>query len=236
MLDVICWKWRPKPGYRSKFNSQHVNVLRSMVERNYRKPHRFSCITDDPRGLDPRIRALPLSNELTHLKNPSFHDGPNCYPRLWAFSEEAKDVIGPRFVSFDIDIVITGDLVPVLDRPEDFIIWGDTAPSTWYNGSMWMMTAGARKHVWERFDPQTSPQLANASGQRGSDQGWISYCLGPNEATWTTSDGIYSFRNHVMKRKGYELPQNAKVVVFHGAYDPWDRKAQRQAWVKNHWK
>ncbi len=235
MLDVICWKWKPKPGYRSKFQSSHVNVLKSMVGRNYSKPFRFSCITDDPRGLDPSIRPLPLSSALTHLKNPSFHNGPNCYPRLWAFSEEAKEAIGPRFVSMDIDVVITGSLDPILDRKEDFIIWGDTAPSTWYNGSLWMMTAGARKQVWDDFDPNRSPQEANASGQRGSDQGWISYKLGPNEATWTDKDGIYSFRNHIMRRPRYSLPENAKVVVFHGAHDPWDRKAQRQSWVKKNW-
>lgn len=236
MLDVITWKWRPQGRYRSLFLSEHVNVLCSMFGRNYRKPFRFSCITDDPRGLAPHIRPLPLSKALTHLKNPSFRDGPNCYPRLWAFSEEAKEVIGPRFLSLDIDVVITKDLTPILDRTEDFIIWGDTAPSTWYNGSMWMMTAGTRKHVWEDFDPHRSPMLANAAGQRGSDQGWISYKLGPNEATWTTDDGIYSFRNHIMKRPRYELPENARLVVFHGAHDPWDRKAQRQGWVKKHWK
>jgi hypothetical protein len=117
MLAVVCWKWKPKIGYRSTFCAEHVNVLRSMVERHYRKPHQLVCITDDGAGIDPRVRVVPLWQDHARLPSPHGGNNPSCYRRLRAFSAEAAELIGPRFVSVDLDCVITGDMRPVWDRP-----------------------------------------------------------------------------------------------------------------------
>ena len=29
---VVCWKWKPQPGYRSTFSAEAVNVLRRRPE------------------------------------------------------------------------------------------------------------------------------------------------------------------------------------------------------------
>lgn len=235
MLRVVCWKWRPLPGYRSDFRAQHVNILRNMVTRHYRKPHEFVCITDDAVGIDPAIRIVPLWDDHAHLVSPLSAKSPSCYRRLKAFSAEAADFIGPRFVSLDLDCVIVNDLAPLFDRTEDFFIWGDTAPRTWYNGSLWMLTAGTRRQVWETFDPKESPRLAKAAGQLGSDQAWLGYCLGPHETKVGMREGIYSWRVHIEPRGG-ALPANARIVMFHGHTDPWTPSIQqRYAWVRKHY-
>lgn len=239
-LEVITWKWKPRPYYRSKFDANHVNVAARMVARHYNHPHRFTCITDDPEGIDSTIRVIPLWSDLAGLKNPSYFNGPSCYRRLKAFSKEAAVFIGPRFVSLDLDFVATGDLGPVWNRPEDFIIWGDTMlpkdrMGNAYNGSMWMMTAGARSQVWEKFDHLKSPMAARRAGCMGSDQGWITYCLGRGETKWTTDDGVYSYRKHIETNNGI-LPEGARIVFFHGLVDPWSPKAQRLDWVRQHWR
>jgi hypothetical protein len=163
------------------------------------------------------------------------------------FSEEAKTLIGDRILSFDLDVVITGDITPLVDRPEDFVIWGGQMIKArkrglpgvvycWYNGSMMMLRAGTRKQVWDRFDPKVSPQQSNKALSRGSDQGWISYVLGQKEATWGEQDGVYSFRSYIVPNKGL-LPANAKVVAFHGRHDPWERGVQAQyPWVREHYR
>lgn len=237
MLDVVFWKWTPKAGYRSKFSAQHVNIAASMVRRHYRKPHRINCITDDPQGIDSSIRVISLWSDYRNLRNPSFRNGPSCYCRLKAFSKEAADIIGPRFVSLDLDFVAVGDLSPLWDRDDDFIVWGDTflaqdpgVPG--YNGSMWMMTAGARSQVWERFDPLKSPQEANRARRMGSDQGWITYVLGKGEKMWTTADGVYSWRKHC--RKTGKLPPDARIVFFHGV--PWTAVPPPISWVRENYK
>ena len=242
MLDVVCWKWKTF-GYRSHFGPDTVNTLRRMVARNLRLPHRFTCLTDDPKGIDSDIRIIPLWDTYASVPNPSNPRNPSCYRRLRMFSAEAKDLIGEKIVSMDLDVVITGDLTPLFDREDDFVIWGGQTVQpgvrglvyNWYNGSLMMLKAGTRTKVWDAFDPKVSPAKANQAGCRGSDQGWISYCLGKNEKVWGLDDGVLSYRNHILP-KGGALPSGARIVAFHGQYDPWMPQVQtRTPWVANHY-
>lgn len=234
---IVCtFKWS-KPGYRSKYGPENVNTLASMVRRNYVGDLDFVCITDDPDGISPEIRIVPLWDEFRNLKNPSFSNGPNCYPRLKMFDASMADIIGPRFACFDLDVVITRNLNPILDRKDDFLIWGDTVPGYWYNGSFWMMDAGARHQVYSQFDPVKSPRVSHAAGRRGSDQGWIAHCLGPHENTVSRRDGVFSFNNHIQRLYKGNLPLTARIVVFHGLHDPWHPEIQqRYQWVKEHYR
>lgn len=229
-LKVVCWKWRPVADYRSMFTHEHVNTLRRMVERNYRKPHEFVCITDDWRNLDSGIRVIPLWKDLQDVQSLHGPYNPSCYRRLKAFSMEASEIIGERFVSMDLDVVITDDLSPLWDRTEDFVIWGDNSRTTPYNGSMWMLKAGSRTKVWTEFNPHKSPQLARSKGYHGSDQAWISYAL-PGEARWTEDDGVISYRVHI-RREGGMLPKGTRIVFFNGHVDPWDPHARNTCpWI-----
>lgn len=234
MLTIVTWKWHPPAGYRSTFSPETVNVLRRMVTRHYPHPHRFVCVTDDPAGIDGAVEILPLWQDLADLPSPHGGHNPSCYRRLKAFAADAGALFGPRFVSIDLDTVIVGDMTSIWDRPEDFVIWGETDPRSFYNGSMFLLRAGTRRQVWDDFDPAVSPQQAKAAGKFGSDQGWISYCLGPGQAMWGRADGVYSYRVHLVPRRG-RLPADARIVMFHGHQDPWGPEAQRLAWVREHY-
>lgn len=235
VTTVACFKWTPQPGYRSQYGPETVNTLQRMVARHYSPTPEFVCITDDTKGLDKSIRVVPLWNDLAHLPAPQGGKNPSCYRRLKVFSKEMGDVLGQRFVVMDLDMLITGDLAPVWNRPEDFVIIGDTNVRTPYNGSMMLMSAGARAKVWETFDPVRSPALAKAANYFGSDQAWISWCLGRGEAKWTIKDGVYSFRNHLAMHR-HQLPENARVINWHGKFDPWSGFASQIAWVKTNYK
>lgn len=230
------WKWNQE-GYRSSYSAREVHVLRNMVRRHYAKPHVFCCVTDDPTGIDSDVKVVPMPHNFSELKNPSFKKGPNCYRRLFGFSEQARAAIGERIVSLDLDVVVTDDISPLVDRDEEFVGWGDAIyRAKKYNGSLWMLTAGARKHVWDEFDPMTSPEIANAAGYRGSDQGWISYSLRDrHEANWSVHDGVYSYRVHILPFGG-RLPPDARIVIFHGLFDPWGPEAQSLEWVRQHYR
>jgi hypothetical protein len=233
MIDVICWKWKPPNGYRSKFGPETVNVLRHMIRRFLKLEHRFSCITDDARGIEPGIRVIPLWNDFAGLCNPNVRNGPSCYRRLKAFSAEAKGLIGERIFSIDLDCVIVNDITPLLDRPEDFVCWGDTAKNTHYNGGMWLLRAGTRTKVWDTFDPLQSPKITRNLRIIGSDQAWISYVLDGRDPKWGRNDGVYSFRNHIAPHRKETLPPGARAVLFHGHFDPWMPEIQEQyPWVK----
>jgi hypothetical protein len=264
MLSVITFKYL-KPGYRTVYTAPHVNTLRSMVARCYPHPHRFFCVTDDPRGIDPRVEIVPMWKDHFELVNPSHATSrPNCYPRLKLFAPEMERIFGKRFVSLDLDMVIVDDVSPLWDRPEPFVIY-DARGDDHYNGSMFLQTAGAHPQIWTDFDPIESPKVTTAAGMKGSDQAWIRYKLSPNAATWSYEEGVYAYLNLVpprarirrmgakpvwsphMKRNGGlspttenrdgTLPKNARLVVFAGEYKPWEPRTQAiSPWIKKHYR
>lgn len=238
MLDVVCFKWRPTWSmYRSTYTADHVNTLFHMVRRHYLKPFRFSCITDDPKGLDPAIRPIRLWPDHADLASLHGVANPSCYRRLRLFAADSREIIGDRFVWLDLDMVITSSLHPLFDRREDIVLWEGTAAKNHYNAAMVMMTAGARPLVWDRFDAKESPRLAQRAGFVGSDQAWINLCLGAGEARWRLADGCYSWRLHLRFNRG-KLPADARVVNFAGSSgDPWQKPVQRSApWIVEHYR
>jgi hypothetical protein len=252
-LKIVCFKWEPptdkaveKGAIRlpsvdwnsgrgiCRYTAKHVNTLYNMIKRHLRIPFDFICISDHcEEDFLPEIHFIPLWDKLTHMGG--------CYNRMYIFSEDMKQIIGNRFVCMDLDCVIVNDITDTFDRSEDFIIWKLDLPienhpeivDGWYNGSMFMMDAGARASVWNKFDPETSPRRARVPGLCGTDQSWIRYHLGPDEATWSSADGIYDLR-HFFQDKVKEL---TRIVFFPGTRDPSQEKWQKKyPWIKQNWK
>jgi hypothetical protein len=236
-LNFLCWKWRPVAGYRSKFDAATVNTLHSMIGRHYRGPWRLICVTDDPAGIIPEVETVPLWTDFSNIPSPHGRMYPSCYRRLKMFSKEAAAMFGPRFVSIDLDVVITADITPLFDlNGVDFKMYGDTAIGTPYNGSLIYHRAGTRTQLWEKFSPASSPQIGIKMRFIGSDQAWIGACLGPNEPKFTRRDGVYSYRNEILP-KGGALPKDARIVIMHGHHDPWCPKVQlKHAWLREHYR
>lgn len=233
-LTFVCWKWI-RPGYRA-FLPEYVNILRGMIARHYEPPHRFVCITDDPEGLDGGVEAIPMPVTFGSTANPAGARFPSCYRRLWNFSADAVRVLGPRIVALDIDVIITGDLRPLFDRPENFVAWTDSRESWQHKiaGGLYMLRTGTHTHVWERFDPERSPDEARACGVNGSDQGWMSYTLYPPQGAWTAADGVYSSK---WIKPGRPLPHEVRIVSTPGDLKPWSPELQRQhPWIERHWR
>lgn len=224
MLTVVCWKWNDPSWPNGKYKAQHVNILAEMVAANLKIQHRFVCVTDDARGIDLDIGIVPLWPDLADLGH--------CYRRLKIFDTSMKDLVGERIVSLDLDSVVTGDLTPLFDRPDDFVMLKDTQPPTPYNGSMFMMNAGARSKVWTEFQWPESRRRGAALGYAACDQAWIGACLGTNEKVWTGKDGAYSYRNEIQRSFGGKPPENSRIVFFHGREKPWDAKQQQATWIR----
>lgn len=237
MIDFVTFKWKSKQWYRTIFKGEHVNNLAAMIRRDYQKPHRFSCITDDPTGIDKnKIRVIPLWKDFSDIPSAYGPRNPSCYRRLKLFAPEMEELIGKRICSMDLDMVTCGDLCPIIDRPEEIVLVESATPPPRYryNGSMLLMTAGVRPYIWKEFDPIKSPKETRLKQFFGSDQAWLSMRLPKNEATWGIADGVYSYRMHLLQKKS-ELPENAKVVSFHGEFDPWGAHAQQLDWVRKYY-
>lgn len=231
MLSVCCFKWtRSKTGYQlpsvCDYTAEHVNILSRMVDRHLDMPHRFICVTDDATGLDKDIEVVPLWDKGKSLGG--------CYNRLYAFSPDMREVLGPRFVMIDLDCVITGDITPLFDTPEPFVInaYLGEATQQFYNGALVLMDAGCRAEVWETFHPMHSPKMMRRdkeAGRRiGSDQAWIAHTLGPSETTFGPWCGVYE----ALRIRG-TLPLDARIVFFSGPRDPSQGAHQ---WVRDHYR
>ena len=234
MLHVVTFKWN-SAGYRVKYQPEHVNVLEAMVKRHYHGELRFLCVTDDPAGVSGE--TAPLWSDCAGLANASGRQLPSCYRRLKLFDPETQRDLGmrpgDRLVSLDLDTVCLGNLNALWDRDDEFIGWAlpGTHHRRVFNGSMWLLRFGGEAHVWREFDPETSPSEAKAAQFLGSDQSWISYRL-QGRPGWTEADGVYSFPQSL--RSALEVPEAARVVMFHGFRKPW--MPGMPEWVRNHYR
>jgi len=183
-------------------------------------PYRLLCVTDRPKGIT--CETVPL---WTWPDVPTQPSAPNCYRRLKLFAPDAAKLFGPRILSIDLDCVIFNDISALITRHPFRIVKGYTAP---YNGSMWLLSAGARPQVYQDFDPKRSPREARMrkDGREwlGSDQAWIAHKL-PGEATWGADDGVHLF--HELFLRGMQTPADPRIIFFPGLTKPWSERMKR---------
>lgn len=227
LLTIVTWLWG------NKFRAEHVGAVQAMLAEHLHMPYRFVCVTDQPNGLD--CETVPLW-DAPRVDMPDSY--PNCWRRLYAFSDAAKELFGPRFLSIDLDVIILDDITGLFETDSDFkIAQGMKCP---YNGSMWMHRSGSHPEVWNDFDPATSPGIVTKETLHnhgrpyyGSDQAWMSYKL-PGAPTWGRDDGVYQFGMlalHGLFRRATgrldggnerrDLPENCRIVFFAGPLKPW---------------
>lgn len=212
MLTVLTWLWR-QPNGRTRYTAFHVNVWAAMVRRHLTLPHRIACVTREAEGLDPRIEVIDPPGDFEDVRIPTWGESlPQCLRRLAMFRPDAADIFGERFVCMDLDVVIGGGLDPLFDRREDFMICRGTSVSRPYNGSMLMMTAGARPQVYTEF----TAEGAKEAGRRfvGSDQAWIAHKLGWGEATWGADEGVHWWL------RGRLSGASPRILFFPGSAKP----------------
>lgn len=214
MITILTWLWK-QPNGRTAYTADHVNIWASMVSRNLAMPHELACVTNMPRGIDPKVRIITPPGEFEDVTTPRWANGrPSCFRRLAMFRRDAAAMFGKRFVCMDLDVVIGGPLDPLFDRSDDLVIFKGTAPNRPYNGSMILMTAGCRPQVYEKF----TQDGAIEAGQlyTGSDQAWLAHILGYGEATWSEADGVHWHGSRPMRTE-----TEPRVLFFPGTLKPW---------------
>jgi hypothetical protein len=238
-LAVVCFMWNT--GFRA-YTADHVNRLAAGYRRHLSIPHRFVCITDEPGDFSPDVTVMPLPESarwLVDLPSPEGPNYPSSYRRLWAFSKEARE-LGDLILMSDVDAVITGPVDPLIEYihevKADFVGW--RPPSTWAGvrrvaGGSWLLRTGTHNFVWHGFT-LAGIKAARASGQYGSDQAWLSYCLADHCALWPKGHGIFEAQ-WMRSNKFKTLPTGARIVHFNGKQKPWDADMQQIPWIREHW-
>jgi len=227
-LSVVVWKWG------CLFSPTYVNRMRSMLERHLHLPHQLHCITEDPTGIDARVRIVPMPKEGATT--------PRCRRRMWQFAKERFVEFGDRMLCVDLDAVIVDDITPIVDRYEPIVCWR-VGYANVFSGSFIMFDTGALDGAWQAYqrDPLGFPMSGGEFN--GSDQAMINVWLrGKKVAEWTERDGLVTWFG-----KGYEkkvmlgmgptnpqLPKGAKIVVL-GSADKHVMDKAQFPFVQDHW-
>lgn len=230
-LSVVCWKW----GHL--FSATYVNRLKLALRKHLQLEHQLYCVTDDPEGIDHDICLLPITE---------FKDSPRCRRRLKQFDKNFAALIGTRILSIDLDVVITGDLTPLVDRPEPLVCW-KVGYARVFSGSFILYDHDVLHGLYETYalDPIGFPRFVQSRGVP-SDQAMLNYYLYTRSsipvAQWTEADGIVTYFGEGYERFEHlgvgpgrpQLPPGARLVVL-GSADKSAMDEGRYPWVREHW-
>ena len=167
------------------------------------------CLSD----VDVPCRRIPLRQDWSGVRG------------WWAKMELFAPWVEGDLLFFDLDTSLVGDLgeiaaVRSLTMLQDFNF------SAYASSGVMFLPQAVRPQIWETFsrDPMhwigryDDPHRGEA---RWGDQAFLCDHGFANAQRWQTvvPDQIYSYKVHDLARRG--MPQNARVICFHGQPRPW---------------
>ena len=191
----------------TKYGPEYVNRLQSMARRNSEADLRFVCFTDDRTGLDDGIEVMPLPD----------HGFNGWWNKVSLFRDDLAD-LGERFLYFDLDVVLTGNIDQMLRYDSDFAIMdNDYVPG--FNTSVFLLKTGSRPDIRANF----SQAIAN---EYDGDQDWVAV-MAPDAELWPDMWCV-PYRLRAVQTP----PAITKVVVFSGRPNPEDYPSE---WIRTSW-
>lgn len=219
-MIFVCTLFRGHDFDRTRvmrYGPEHVAVLASMLRRH--GGHELWCVNDGTFGLPPSCRGVLMPDCVSRL--------PRYYPKLWLFSEAFGTVVGTRFAAIDLDVIVTGDLAPVLETRHDFLIWSQARGEP-YNTSLFTLEPGARSQVWDLFTVASAVEAEKYARRWTGDQSWVAHVLGRGMATFGEETGVLQYRPKMHRAA---CPAGAVALFTCGPFRP-DLEAERSAWIE----
>ncbi len=236
-LLFLCMKWG------TRYGADYANRLYSMVSRHCTQPFQLVCFTDDTSGLNPAIDARPLppfAGVPEHLANKPWRK-----LSLWQ-QNLGPDLTGRDALVLDLDLVITGPLDDFFTyHPGKYAVIENPTKrgKNIGNTSVFRFTVGKYPEICERF--LNNPEKLYREEFR-IEQEYISATLHPRgEQVFWPRTWVPSFKEDLLPCwpvrlwKVTNLPQEARIVIFHGKPDPdeaRDGKWPAKAWYKKVYK
>jgi hypothetical protein len=273
-MYVICFYWQgdrwqqdgfkyDSSGYRNRqqpflnkvgnvpndLPAKYVNNLYKGVLQYTVEPFHFICFTNEKLDVLPGIEIRPF-RKVTQM---------GVLPRLYMFSEEAG-LFGHQVLCLDIDILITGSLVDIMNYDGLFCARSKFRFGEGHklDGDIMSFRAGkeTEKMFWKPFIRNVK---AVEKQTEGRERYWYRQIANDTADRWdvVVPNQVISYKRHVMKRiamdypdviqmkrerhrikrlvtqGGNPLPENARIVSCHGTPRPDQIQGQ---WVKKYWK
>jgi hypothetical protein len=216
--SVVCLK------FGDKYSVEYVNRLYRMVKRHTTGEVGFYCMTENPKGLDPAIKVVPL---------PSSVQLQGWWYKPYVFSKDFP--VKGKLLFLDLDIVIIDNIDCFWNvSPGRFCIIRDFTRAmnpNWnrYNSSVFRLDSKTMGYVWDNL----ITNIAVTKRLHG-DQDWLyeqikqDYNFWPD--TWCQSYkwevrnrneivGVGRQRNFATVAEPKINPET-KILVFHGDPKP----------------
>jgi hypothetical protein len=247
---IACIKWG------TAFGPDYVNRLYSGVRRNLSCPVRFVCMTEHADGLHPDVETISLPVEpFAEPMNAALAvaNRQGAMRKVSLFRPGViPDLRGP-VLGFDLDVVITGALDPILDLAPGTVAmrhdWTEARKGRpTGHGSVFRFDPALHGYL---YDDLAADPYAEVERARGSEQRYTSHkAMERGEFTYIPGDWVVSFKYDCNPFPGNwlrapRLPRDARVVCFHGRpkmpeavagyRGSFIRYARPAAWLKDHW-
>lgn len=247
-VNIVCMKWG------DKFGPEFVNNLYHMVKRNITLPFRFICMTEVPDGIEKGVEIKPL---------PEFQEPPAPYlkfclawRKLALFDDPVYDLQG-KTLFLDLDVVVIDNIDCFFSFSDKLAIIENWSQPNRLIGqsSVFCFDIGKYKHLLDKYRNQQDEVLRN----NRTEQVYITRELGVGGFEYFPDDWCKSFKMHCMPGGVFnsfkipaKIPENAKIIVFHGKPDPpdaiagqwgkpvpWFKKFYKTVkptqWIAEHW-
>jgi len=244
-MKVICFYWEGErwqkvpnitnstdPQYRRMLQrtggasldlvNRYVNNLYYGVKRFANQPFDFICFTNESLEVDSAIelRRFPLVTRRGVL------------PRVYMFSSKAG-LGNSQVLCIDLDVVIVGDLGPLMDYRGLFCARSKFKEGEEYklDGDVMSFRAGkeAEEVFWDPFIANVNRAVAETQGR---ERYWVRKCANDIADRWDhiAPGTVLSYKRHL--GHGKSIPEGAAIVSCHGYPRPHQVK---DAWIKQYW-
>lgn len=206
----------------SSLPGKYVNILYNGVKRFVQKPFKFVCFTNELLiGINKEIeiRSFPLIVQ----------DG--VLPRMYMFSEDAG-LFGHQVLCLDLDVVIVGDLKPLVDYNGLFCTRSKFKKDEQHklDGDIISFQAGRTTEdlFWKPFLHNKDKIIEKTKGR---ERYWIRDVALAFADRWEKicPGKVVSYKHHV---RGRGLKKDMSIVSCHGLPRPHQIKDN---WVKQYW-
>ena len=238
MRTVLCMKWG------TKYGPEYVNRLYGMVRRHLRGDVRFVCLTDRSDGVRAEVQCLPIPDLALPDGLPE-----RGWKKLTTFEADLHGLRGTALF-LDLDVVIVDDITPFFEQPGEFLIIHDWK-RPWRvtgNSSVYRFELGAHADVLAEF----RATQADVRERLRNEQAFLSEVLHrQGKLGYWPEAWCKSFKYHCIPRwpshywRAPFIPEDAKILVFHGVINPPDALAGRSnrrgrvvrpaPWIDEHW-
>ncbi|MGB5325897.1 MAG: hypothetical protein WBN40_10800, partial [Pseudomonadales bacterium] len=190
-----------------KYSPDYVERLASAVSKHLTVDYEFVCLTD--RSNEFSVNTLPIPLDLK-----------SWWGKVALFS----DLIADRILFFDLDTVITGNIDDFANYQGDLALIKPFYRNTGYASGVMNIGPMAHRKAWDLF--AKSPKKAIAYCKKHAepawnhgDQRWLEFAAKGADYWQALLPGqLVSYKVHC--QASGRLPENARVLCFHGKPDP----------------